>query len=108
MNERKVLEDMLELLSNSDNWSQGAYARNKKGARVDTNNRHASSYCLLGAAYKVCSGNWTPYYEAIDRLRDNLHHGGFSLSGFNDSEFTTHEDVVLLIKNALYELNGEE
>lgn len=114
MTEKEVLEGMLELLSDSDSWTQGTHARTNDGRAVSLLSPHATSYCLLGALYKVYCSDFSGTVVSSDfsgavvsHLQSGVPEFNFSLSLFNDSPSTTHEDVVLFIKNALYRLENE-
>lgn len=110
----KDLRKVRELLSDPNKWLKGRLANNDKGVGVDPNSPDATCFCLLGATYKVTGFYGYPtcnaaasnqYARVVDRLCDAVrkHHPSYGTSamGFNDSQGTSHADVLNLIDKAI-------
>ena len=48
----ETLENMRSLLSEEQNWTQRAFARNIEGETTGTTSSDACSWCLLGAMWQ--------------------------------------------------------
>jgi hypothetical protein len=76
-----------ELLSDPSRWTQGEFARDDDGYRVNIDSSTAVKWCLLGACIKlrVDSGLLYDHLKKKDIKID-------SLTGFNDTH--THSEVM--------------
>lgn len=78
------------------------------------------SYCLIGALNQVATGRWNwscdsprglvKYFNkvACNRGFKDGWHVESNVIAFNNHPDTTHEDVMLFLKEALYEVKNEE
>lgn len=96
----EVLKDALELLSDPEKWSQGSYGTTAAGTACFGMDPRAVSFCLFGAMQRV-SGEDMQYSELARDLDNRIGVGG--VVGFNDSSTTTHEDIILFLKQAIYD-----
>ncbi len=44
---------MIDLLEDPKRWTQGKYARNKRGREVESKSRAAACFCSVGACFRV-------------------------------------------------------
>jgi hypothetical protein len=91
---------VIALIENSEAWTQGASARNKKGTRVSPYSQRACRWCTLGALDKVTADH-DSWMEATRRIREAMRSDmGVSISEFNDNH--THAEVLALLRKAAY------
>lgn len=101
--ENKVLNKETEILTKAKEliekgWTKEYYARDKHENKVDTLDASACYFCSFGAYYRVChdlgfgiSGVAHNYFDiAIKEIKGE----SMSIVDFNDSRFTTKEDVL--------------
>lgn len=89
-------------------WTQGAPARTARGRVVLAHDRTARCFCLVAALYWAAdligadARQQNRAYMALKRLIKG------SLSGWNDEEGRTREEVLALIDRAIARLRGRE
>lgn len=105
MTEPEILEGVLEVLSNPERWNKGEYARTSDGTLTLGYDPRAVTYCLVGAIQKVTGGCLYDFSSLVDRLADLSNTP--DVTDYNDDPKTTHEDIVLLLKNAIYQASED-
>lgn len=97
-----------ELLADEDRWCQGSVAKNKWGVSVDVNAPNACRWCLAGAIAKQLP-KATYSWEDLEPYALLLgFQSAWLLTGFNDSELTSHADVLARIDRKINELSSKE
>lgn len=84
-----------ELLDSPEKWTQGDYARTKRGRSTDATSRSAVCWCLVGAA-EVCYGADIREYRRVFYHITKKHPEG--VSAWNDAPARTYADVVALCR----------
>lgn len=84
------------LLAEPERWTQGCYARDASGRAVNSGDRSAQSWDIMGAM-KRCGG-WT--FPMLEML--NAEAGGDFVS-WNDAPGRTHADVLALLDRVIAE-----
>lgn len=103
LTETEILEDVLDLLSDPGKWTQGSYGKTSKGTDTWGNDPNAVSFCLLGAIQRVTNDrSASSLFMFISQLTSKIERE--NIVKFNDDPNTTHEDVVLFLKTALYQM----
>lgn len=97
----EIVSGILALLNHEDYWCKGAFARDAFGNRVDPWSKEASSFCIFGAARRVC-GLSEGKLDTSDAwfwgvMRDIA--GSERISDFNDSH--TYVEVVTRLNDVL-------
>lgn len=93
-----------EIISNEENWTKMAMARNKKGETGTDASPEAYSFCSLGAIYKARSEVLGRRY-GVTSVNDILGRGvDYDIIGFNDSTYTTHAKVLARFDKAIAKL----
>ena len=103
----KLLEHLKEIrimLSKSEHWTQKCTARDKDGKHVGFDGKHAYSWCIVGAVYKITKSG-KEAADILNYLSDTI--GNVSMNTFNDSETTTHSDILNMIDNAITQQRTE-
>jgi hypothetical protein len=117
----KVAQRMKELLATPEQWIKRTEAKNAAGEKVPALSREACKFCLLGAATRavrdICvqdDGVRLPhcnrvYVEVVPSLALLLpkeyqstcekSYSADTLAIFNDSYFSTHDQVLELLEN---------
>ncbi len=90
-----------ELLSDPNKWTKKCYARNERGESVVSDDESATCWCLYGALNK-CYVRGEQWVEAHKRIENALRieTGSERIVAFNDSEATTHEDLMRVLERA--------
>jgi hypothetical protein len=110
MNKRRLLKNLKavqELLSDESRWTKGANARRaKKGAPVDPLDAKATCFCLGGAMHKVAcdisvDGPLDELYSFMIKIVAINKPGFPTVPDFNDSEHTSHADVMAILEKAV-------
>lgn len=104
LTETEILEDVLDLLSDPGKWTQGSYGKTSKGTDTWGNDPNAVSFCLLGAIQRVTNDRLTSALF-ISQLTNKIERE--NIVKFNDDPQTTHEDIILFLKTALYQMNED-
>jgi TolB-like protein len=89
----QVLKAARELIAKY--WTQGDFARNAEGLRVDTRSKDATSWCVMGAIHKSAE-TFTESMEAISFLQEKV---TGNVMRFNDSH--THVEVLAALDKAI-------
>jgi hypothetical protein len=95
----ELLREARALIDTPEKWTQGAFARDGKGDRVDELDKRACRFCASGATSRVTgikSPAITPAYKAIQRA---MGVGVFEVSVFNDQH--THAEVLAAFDKAI-------
>lgn len=99
------LIEIKNFLSDPARWTKDAYARDKNGKQVSTDDETAYCFCLTGlllnkqVSAKPCS--------AVLRALHKLEGSYINIPEFNDDVKTTHEDVLKLLDSAI-EISTEQ
>jgi hypothetical protein len=97
--ERDILVAARALIEQPKAWTQGEYARDKKGNRVPLTSRQATCWCAMGATGRAQAGNIPAGVRARDRLRAAI--GDRSIPGWNDAPERTHAEVLAAFDRAI-------
>lgn len=114
----EVLERTLETLSDERAWTQYSRAKTALGSSIEPYNKEATCFCMLGAVERAARGIIEPNQiieffatpTALDaevaatRFIGNVIYGRrgiHSIPAFNDSERTTHNEVISVLTQAL-------
>lgn len=100
-----LLEIARAKISDPQNWTQGAEARDENGIAVLATRPNASCFCVLGACISACDG-WLVAPALISELGTQIG-PGMSVVGFNDQPSTTHADVLALFDGAIARLRTQ-
>ena len=81
-----------ERIATPEHWTKNAFAKATDGTVVGTHDSLAASFCMLGALYVVAdiTSHAQRYLLAEVRRTSPF----VSISGFNDSDGTTHADAL--------------
>ena len=125
---RRILTGARDLIGEESAWVQGPMARNRRGHSVASTSPDACQWCCLGAIEKTLATmirserselldelthkGWDVAHDAKEILRDVINDYTDSLfegdiGDFNDSGFTHHADVIHVLNEALFQLEGE-
>lgn len=114
MNDVDVLKSALALIENADRWTQNTYARNDMGLSVPPDSPDARNWCLSGAILR-CTEYLHQWQDLIVLIESVLRQQGMYLNNdphepcesqlvsfYNDTQ--SHEDIVLLLKSTIHQL----
>ena len=106
--EQEILEKTLDLLHQPGYRHQGGLHRKNMDGKV-------IGSCLMGCVFEASSAitynEWVPSARVIKTLQDlapSVRAGRNPIADFNDDPQTTLEDVILLVKQAIHQLDREE
>jgi hypothetical protein len=106
--ERDYYIDTKTVLSSTDRWTKGAYARTATGEACQiVTDSHASCFCLQGALY-IASGRYSSSrleHLAGKKLGPTQYMN--PIASFNDMDTTSYEDVIGLLDEAIAELDPQ-
>lgn len=105
MTKPEILEGVLDLLSDPEHWNKGCYAKTSDGTKTDGRDPEAVTFCTVGAVQKVVGPHTLLFLDVVCHL--NRFSTGQTITVYNDDPQTTHEDIILLLKNALYQAREE-
>ena len=90
------LKALYKLLRAKSRWTQGAWARDKKGDSVNPRSNAATCWCLLGGIEKVTSS-----YRRQDSMKNALRESADNtfLVRYNDG--CSHQELLAVIKGAM-------
>lgn len=114
----KIVTGMLELFSEPEAWTKGEYARDANGGAVMITSENAVCWCLVGGMSLVefdlissddgrlrfTDDELTELGRLIEALTDVVDDHvepdplNNSLSVFNDSDNTTHDDILAVLR----------
>ena len=83
----EVLKEARRKIYRKKNWTQGAYARDKNGELLASDDFYAISWCAMGAIHNVASKNRE---LNIEYIRDYLYRAAHDL--YNDRSVTVIND----------------
>ncbi len=107
MKKSEIIEGMLGLLSGPEHWCK----------YVLHEDLGTPAWCINGAIMQVATGHWSrrglgnPDVQAVmEALRHKLQQDGWhdEIVAFNNDKHTEYEDVILLLKEAMYDAQAEE
>lgn len=93
----EILQKARATIALPENWTQGAYARNKQGAACSALNKTARCWCASGALHKAWQGNYSVLY--VDALNILGRVAGMSIIDYNDRH--THEELLAVFDKAI-------
>lgn len=113
-----VLKDARELLSEPTRWTCGAFARDQCGNWVDVVEPRASCWCLIGAISRTITlKSWEDdrfrhlekdqIFDRLERLNTFKDSGAKNIPDFNDGGGTEHEHVLMLLDEAVGDIEKE-
>lgn len=103
------LKDAKELIKDEQHWTKGTSARNRSGKSCESLDESAHSFCMLGAVQRANSEATATSaafvgMKACAALKHSLPKGFKGFTGtieFNDSDDTTHKDVLDVFDTAI-------
>lgn len=98
-----LLKSVRELLTDPTHWTQRAYARDKGGCIVGSEDPRAVCWCLFGALLKL--GRIRPPQDMDGAARRLAAEAECPVSSFNDSR--THADVLRLLDRTIRKAEAE-
>lgn len=87
----KVYHNLQELFADENRWCRGSLARDKDGNQIGEHAKLAVSFCLAGAIYRF-KLSFTEDIGLIELISAEI-----CITQFNDSPFTTIEDIRALV-----------
>lgn len=114
-----VLEAALDLISDPDGWTKGAFARDNEGDPCLPKSEQARCYCSFGAIRVAAGESNTLAVEALQELAMDLPTEFFkhnkkeeyetlhSVPFWQDHPTTSHTDVVNQFKKTIARLHGD-
>lgn len=116
MTEVEIIQGVIDRLRDPARWVKGIRAMTAIGFHTEPSSDSAAMWCLGGAVINVLQDeNWTGWYgtdpvgrrfHELARARgyESYHH---PFVAFNNDPNTTHEDLMLFLKEALYDAQIE-
>jgi len=101
----RVLDEAKKVLIEKG-WTQGYYAKDRRGELVGIHDRDACSFCAVGAIYRASE-------DASDWARDEAINAvvmatpGFNIPIYNDAEERTKDEILALIDKAKGRVNEQ-
>ena len=92
---KEILVAARAIIANEENWTQGAYAKDKDGSSIGVNYSNAVCFCSIGAIRKI---TMFPF-DAMKVLRNHMED---SIIAFNDGH--THKEVLAAWDEAIASL----
>lgn len=123
MKESEIVKGVIELLYNPGSWIKGCSSKDINNRHVSANESEAVKFCLGGAVTRVLANNgikiggWSEdpiayLFRELAMARGyykvNSYGDSLTFVAFNDDPDTTHEDLMLFLKEALYEAEERE
>ena len=93
---KKTLVAARAIIANEENWTQGAYAKDKDGSSIGVNYSNAVCFCSSGAIRKITIDP----FDAMAVLRNHMED---SIIDFNDGH--THKEVLAAWDEAIASLD---
>ena len=85
-----------ELFTDSSKWTKGSLARDKNGDLTSYYSSDAVCFCLHGAIYKCYEDFGDKSSIITNKIRKEIKR--YSISGWNDAEERTFEEVKNLVE----------
>lgn len=101
----EVLEAAADLLERPGAWTQGAFARDRKGWPQVSHDCRAICFCAVGAIYRV-SGYGPATSEAFSHLSSQVRRN--NIGEWNDKPNRTQSEVVAALRQAARQSRGGE
>ncbi|MGV2110128.1 DUF6197 family protein [Agrobacterium salinitolerans] len=107
MNTVQILKEARALIADGGKWTQGAFARNSLGEKVDPSEEGAVCFCAIGALAKAAGANPESELPAENLLVTEMLEldARECIPEFNDSH--THADVLALFDRAIARAESE-
>lgn len=112
----EFLREVRKVLQDPEHWCKGKYFMNQEGKRRDVHDLDICRMCFQGGLWWV-SNNATNQFDlnCVILVRDALERAilqlfpdrPYTLEGFNDTDDTTHDDVLKVMDRALELLEAE-
>jgi hypothetical protein len=96
--ERDILVAARALIEQPKAWTQGKFARGKKGNPVSASSRKATCWCAQGAIMRAQAGSIPAGFRAHDRIRAVIRG---SITRWNDAPERTHAEVLAAFDRAI-------
>lgn len=93
---KEILVAARAIIADEENWTQGAYAKDKDGTSIGANYSSAVCFCSIGAIYKITISP----FDAMKVLRNHMED---SIIKFNDEH--THKEVLAAWDEAIASLD---
>lgn len=97
MSTETVLKKALKKISNPNNWVKEHYAVDAHGGVAGCDDTAACAWCAMGAVGAATSN--IQLQLRAETLLESI--TGVGIENFNDSEDTTHDDIVSVFKKAI-------
>lgn len=112
MQDYEALEAAIHLIENEASWTKNASSRNANGEDVPYNDPTAVAWCATGALRRVTQDSIQGDFQfarltaavASDLANIFDAHPPAAVMCYNDHPSTTHEDIVLVMKKGLENL----
>lgn len=93
---KEILVAAKAIIANEENWTQGAYAKDKDGSSIGVSCSNAVCFCSIGAILKITISP----FDAMKVLRKHMED---SIINFNDGH--THKEVLAAWDEAIASLD---
>lgn len=102
----KLVESAISAIDTPDRWTKGAFAKNKDGFEVASDDTAATCFCIYGALEKAKYSipiEYKDYYKVIDAIYDSIEflypRKYLGVADFNDHPTTNHKMVIRVLKH---------
>lgn len=101
--DRQVMEEVIAILEKEGAWCQRALHLDADGNEKSQDGENVVSHCI-GGALEMVLGHQRAHWPLLCAISDQL--GGRPVVSFNDDPLTTQEDVILVLKRTLEDMEG--
>jgi hypothetical protein len=103
----KTIRRVRALLADREAWTKGTLARDANWAPVQSLSPEAVCWCLVGASERADPQSMGTY--ADEEIETTLRALGKTscIQDFNDSEYTEHEDILMVLDHTIERLEYE-
>lgn len=102
MTTSQILREARKLIEKPENWTQGAYARDKDGNEVDVCDDAACCFCSMGAVALAAGGQQNGALARMELTKFTL----AGVAAFND--VYSHAEVLSLFSKAIAAAEASE
>ncbi len=88
----KVLEEVINILIDEDNWCRGAFARDGLDERCNATDPIACKYCVLGAIRAVTNNEVDAFLKINNKIIEVLKVQSTAI--WNDSMVVNHAEMI--------------